>query len=155
MGGLREIRAFGAEDRMLARVTARENALLSLQRRLARDAAVAGAVSFLVPAGRGAGPARRPGRPLVRDASRPVDGALLLFALLAAFELAGGLTRAGVLAGHMRHAAARVVEAGDQAVAPAVAAVDPAAGAVREPTGQDVPQGHALRLRDVGFPLAA
>ncbi len=150
VGGLREIRAFGAEDRMLARVTARENALLSLQRRLARDAALAGAASFLcqqvavlalLAALVGLWFGRIP----------PAAGALLLFALLAAFELVGGLTRAGVLAGHVRHAAARVVEAGDPVEAPAVAPIDATAGAVREPPGQDVPQGHALRLRDVGF----
>ena len=146
VGGLREIRAFGAEDRMLARVTARENALLSLQRALARDAALAGAASFLC----------QQVAVLALLASlaglwfgriSPVAGALLLFALLAAFELAGGLTRAGVLAGHVRHAAARVVDAGD----PVDASADLASGEVPKPSGQDVPQGHALRLRDVGF----
>ncbi len=146
VGGLREIRAFGAEDRMLARVQEREHALLSLQRVLARDAALAGAASFLcqqvavlalLAALAGLWFARIP----------PAAGALLLFALLAAFELAGGLTRAGVLAGHVRHAAARVVEAGDPVDAP----TDTAGGEVRQPLGQDAPLGHALRLRDVGF----
>ena len=138
VGGLREIRAFGAEDRMLTRVRVRERALLSLQQLLSRDAALAGAASFLCQqlavlallaslAGLAFG--RIP----------PTAGALLLFALLAAFELAGGLTRAGVLAGHVRHAAARVVEAG----APP--------DLVPEPARTETPQGHALRLRDVGF----
>ncbi len=138
VGGLREIRAFGAEDRMLARVRAREQALLSLQQVLARDASVAGAASFLCQqAAVLALLASVAG--LLFGRIPPVAGALLLFALLAGFELAGGLTRAGVLAGYMRHAAARVVEAGE-----------PAPDA-REPIGTEVPQGHALRLRDVGF----
>ncbi len=138
VGGLREIRAFGAEDRMLVRVRAREQALLSLQQVLARDASVAGAASFLCQqAAVLALLASLAG--LLFGRIPPLAGALLLFALLAGFELAGGLTRAGVLAGHVRHAAARVVEAGESG---------PDA---REPVGTEVPQGHALRLRDVGF----
>ncbi len=138
VGGLREIRAFGAEDRMLARVRAREQALLSLQQVLARDASLAGAASFLCQqAAVLALLASLAG--LLFGRIPPLAGALLLFALLAGFELAGGLTRAGVLAGHVRHAAARVVEAGEPGLD------------ARDPVGTEVPQSHTLCLRDVGF----
>ena len=45
--GLREVRAFGAEGRMIAAVQARESALLSAQHELARRTALAGAGAFL------------------------------------------------------------------------------------------------------------
>ncbi len=144
VGGLREIRAFNAEGRMLAGVRSAEQALLSLQRVLARNASVAGAATFLCQQATVlallaalAGLAFKP--------IQPVGGALLLFALLAAFELASGLARAGVLAGHMRHAAARVVQAGEFPPTPAAAASPTATPAAV------IPKGHALRLRDVSF----
>ncbi len=140
VGGLREIRAFNAEHRMLAAVRSREQALLSLQQVLARKAALAGAASFLcqqmaVLAVLAALAGLAFGR------IRPMEGALLLFALLAAFEFAVGLARAGVLAGHMRHAAARVVQAGEL----------PPGTTVQRLGTAVLPQGHALRLRDVTF----
>ena len=139
VSGLREIRAFNAEGRMLAGVQARESALLSLQQVLARRTAIAGAVSFLcqqlavlVVLASAAG--------LLFGRIAPIEATVLLFALLAAFELAGGLTRAGALAGHVAHAAARVVDgAGSEPTAP-----------MRRLSGP-VPQGHGLRFRDVGF----
>jgi ATP-binding cassette subfamily C protein CydC len=45
--GLREVRAFGAEGRMVAAVQARESALLAAQHDLARRTALAGAGAFL------------------------------------------------------------------------------------------------------------
>ena len=75
-----------------------------------------------------------------------LDAVLLLFVLSAAFEGAGGLTRAGALAGHIGHAARRVVEAGvaeNDAPASSPPRVAPQAGAL--------PQDNALRFRDVGF----
>ncbi len=45
--GLREVRAFGAEGRMLAAVQAREGALLSAQREVSARMALAGAAAFL------------------------------------------------------------------------------------------------------------
>ena len=96
-----------------------------------------------VPASRGAGGAgeRPPASPSA--AWGAIDAAVLLFVLIAAFELAGGLTRAGVLAGAITHAAARVVGAG------AVGAPGPHGRARR------CRRASALRLRDVRLPLAA
>ncbi len=137
--GLREIRAFNAEGRMLAAVQARESSLLSLQQTLARRVAVAGALSFLCQqlavlallasvAG------------LAFGRIAPIEATVLLFALIAAFEVAGGLTRAGALAGHVTRAAARVVGAGEPGpVGHAARPADPA------------PQGHGLLFRDVGY----
>ncbi len=137
VGGLREIRAFNAEGRMLAGVQAKEASLLSLQLRLARRTAIAGALSFLCQqAAVLAVLAAAAGLAFGRLGA--IDAAVLLFVLIAAFELAGGLTRAGALAGAITHAAARVVEAG--------AAASPAPAA-----GHAVPQGSALRFRDVGY----
>lgn len=135
--GLREVRAFNAEGRMLAMVQGREASLLSLQQRLARRTAIAGALSFLCQqlavlavlaslAG------------LAFGRISPIAGTLLLFVLIAAFETAGGLTRAGALAGHVLRAAGRVVEVGDTPPPP-------------HPLPGPLPQGHALRFRDVGF----
>ena len=47
LGGMREVRAFGAEGRMLAAVQAREATLFQAQRALARRAALAQAAAFL------------------------------------------------------------------------------------------------------------
>ncbi len=138
VGGLREIRAFGAEGRALAGVQAQEAALLSLQLRLARRTAVAGALSFLCQqAAVLAVLAATAGLAFGRLGA--LDAAVLLFVLIGAFELAGGLTRAGALAGNISHAAARVVEVGG---APALAEPDSPAL---------VPQGSALRFADVGY----
>ena len=139
VSGLREIRAFNAEGRMLAGVQARESALLSLQQTLARRTAVAGALSFLCQQlALLALLASVAGLAFGRIA--PIEATVLLFALIAAFEVAGGLTRAGALAGHVTRAAARVVEAGE--ADPAVPALHPAG---------PVPQGHGLLFRDVGY----
>ncbi|MGI4745436.1 MAG: thiol reductant ABC exporter subunit CydC [Janthinobacterium lividum] len=138
VSGLREVRAFNAEGRMLAGVQGRESALLSLQQTLAHRNAVAGAVSFLCQqlavvavlasvAG------------LAFGRIDPIFATLLLFVLFACFEIVGGLTRAGALAGHVAHAAGRVVGV-DAGIAPPIPA-----------TIHAVPKGHALRFRDVGF----
>ena len=109
--GLREIRAFGAQSRTLAGVEAHEATLLSAQAGLARQSAAAGAASFLcgqaailcvLAAAVGIGFARLPA----------LTAVLVLFVMLAAFEAASGLVRAGVLAGHMAHSATRVLQTG-------------------------------------------
>ncbi|MBB2172042.1 thiol reductant ABC exporter subunit CydC [Gluconacetobacter asukensis] len=110
--GLREIRAFGAEGRMLSHARARDAALLRGQARQARLLAVMGGVSYLCGQaavlavlaailGVGLGPI---------PAARGVG---LLFLVIAGFESAGGLTRAGALAGGISRAAARVVAVGE------------------------------------------
>jgi ATP-binding cassette subfamily C protein CydC len=107
--GLREVRAFAAEGRMLAAVQAREAALLSAQQAMATRTALAGAASFLcaqiaVLA------------VLIEAGARPVVAVAAVFLVLAAFEAVGGLSRAGAMAGHASAAARRVLEAADAPV---------------------------------------
>jgi ATP-binding cassette subfamily C protein CydC len=137
--GLREVRAFGAEGRVLAQVQAREAAMLGAARALARDAAWGGAaalfcgqmglvavlgLAMLTPAGR----------------AHPWAVVVLAFVTTAAFEAASGLPRAGVLAGHAAAAAGRVLSA---ATAPAP---------VPDPVAPDAPPvASGLRFEAVGF----
>lgn len=125
--GLREVRAFGAEGRMLALVQAREAALLAAQHALAGRAALAGAGSFLC--------AQAALFAVLLAASRdPATAVAAAFILLAGFEAVGGLPRAGVYAGHAAAAARRVLEAADTPVPvpdPAHPAAMPASGALR------------------------
>jgi ATP-binding cassette, subfamily C, bacterial CydC len=131
--GLREVRAFAAEGRMLAVVQAKDSALLSAQQTLASRTALAGAASFLcaqvavlaVLIGAGASP------------SIAVAAAFLV---LAAFEAVAGLSRAGALAGHASAAAYRVLEAADAPI-PVPDPADPAA----------MPASTALRFEAVEF----
>ena len=137
VSGLREVRAFNAERRMLDGVQAREADLLALQHRLALRTAIAGAASFLcqqlailavLAALTG----------LVFARVDPIAGTVVLFALLASFELVGGLTRAGALAGNVANAAERVLDAGAPVRGGPVPAGTP-------------PAGTAIAFRDVGF----
>lgn len=109
VSGLREIRTFGAEGRMLAHVTARDDALFRAQMRQSRALALAGMASYLcgqaavvvvLAAALGIGGMG----PLA-----PLPAAGVLFLTVAAFESIGGLTRAGALAGNVTRAAERVV----------------------------------------------
>ena len=131
--GLREVRAFGAEGRMLAAVQAREATLLTTQRELAGRAARANAGALLC--GQAAILAV-----LIAAGSSPVAGVVAAFLTVAAFEAVGGLPRAGVLAGHAAAAAHRVLEAAD---AP-VPVPDP-------PHPAQVPTGFTLRFDAVHF----
>lgn len=132
--GLREVRAFGAEGRMLAAVQGREAALLGAQHELARRTALAGAAALLCGQAAvlvvlvGAGGVSRLGA---------VAG---VFLVVAAFEAAGGLPRAGVLAGHAAASARRVLEAAE--APPPVA--DP-------PQPAPVPADVTLRFEGVHF----
>jgi ATP-binding cassette, subfamily C, bacterial CydC len=104
--GLREVRAFSAEGRMLAAVQAREAAVLSTQHELASRTSISHAGAFLcgqaailailIAAG--------------ADAAAAVVG---VFLVVASFETIAGLSRAGVLAGHVAAAAHRVLEAAE------------------------------------------
>ncbi len=138
VSGIREVRAAGAESRMLAQIEARSGALFAAQHDAARDLARAGAAAMLVgqaavfavllavaamPAGAAAG----------------VAGATLLFLTLAAFEAIAVLPRAGAFAGKVAAAAARVVEAAEEKVAMA------------EPPLRRVPRDHTLRFEAVSF----
>jgi len=131
--GLREVRAFAAEDRMLAAVQGREAVLLSAQHALVRRTGAAGALAFLC--------AQAALLCVLLDAGTSPQGAVAAaFLLVAAFELVGGLPRAGAMAGHAAAAARRVVEA----------ATDPPP--VPEPARPaSPPVGNALRFEAVRF----
>lgn len=131
--GLREVRAFGAEGRMVAAVQAREGALLSAQHELARRTALAGAAAFLC--GQVALFA------VLLAAGAGASGAIVgVFLVVAAFEAVGGLPRAGALAGHAAAAARRVLDAAEAPV-PVPDPVTPAA----------IPATFAMRFEGVQF----
>lgn len=131
--GLREVRAFGAEGRMLAAVQAREGALLAAQHDLSRRTALAGAGSFLC--GQAA-----IFSVLLAAGANPVASVAFAFLVVAAFEAVGGLPRAGALAGHAAAAARRVLAAADAPVP------------VPEPTRPaPLPTGFGLRVEGVHF----
>jgi ATP-binding cassette subfamily C protein CydC len=132
LDGLREVRAYGAEGRMLAAVQAREATLFQAQRSVARMASLAQAgaaacgaaallaVLVLAPAGAAA--------------------AVAAFMTLAAFELVAGMPRAGALAGYAAAAASRVLAVADSP--PPVP--EPAAPAA-------MPSGTAIRFEGVVY----
>ncbi len=97
--GLREVTAYGAGERMLTTIRAREDALITVQDGAARHAAIAQACASLCSQAAlltvvlSGGPALVPA----------------LFLTLAAFETVGGMPRAGVLAGTAASAAGRIV----------------------------------------------
>jgi ATP-binding cassette subfamily C protein CydC len=154
--GLREVRAFGAEGRMLAIVQGRESGLLAAQHMLATRAALFGAAAFL--AGQAALLA------VLVAALFGADAALVAgaFLVIAAFEAAAVLPRVAVAAGHCAHAAARVLELAEAPPPPPPAAPMPAASALRfeavrfgwtpdrEPVFDgltlDIPQGSRIAL---------
>ncbi|MDR3536420.1 MAG: thiol reductant ABC exporter subunit CydC [Acetobacteraceae bacterium] len=131
--GLREVRAFNAEGRMLARVQAREAALLTAQDDLSRRTALAGALAFLCAQGGLLAV-------LVAAGIHPVGAVAAAFLVVAAFEAVGGLPRAGALAGHAVAAARRVLAIADEPVP----VPDPAQPAL-------LPAGHALHFEAVQF----
>jgi len=137
LSGLREVRAFNAEDRMMATLQSREADAMSTQRRVARGAAVAQAAGFLC------------GQAalllvLLASGTRPVFAVGAVFLVVAAFEVVGGLPRAGALAGHAAAAARRVLDAAE----------GPAP--VREPVApQELPPGSGLRFEGVRFRWSA
>jgi ATP-binding cassette, subfamily C, bacterial CydC len=131
--GLREVRAFAAEGRMLALVQAKEAALLAAQQTMASRTALAGAASFVC--------AQIAVLAVLIDAgARPAVAVGAAFLVLAAFEAVGGLSRAGALAGHASAAARRVLEAADAPIT-VPDPIDPAA----------MPAGTALRFEAVEF----
>ncbi len=131
--GLREVRAFNAEGRMLAAVQSKEAALLSAQHAIASRGALAGAAAFL-----SAQAAIL--CVLIAAGTNPVAAVAAAFLVIAAFEAVAGLARAGVLAGHAVAAARRVLQAADQP--PTV--IDPVQPA-------PMPRGSLLRFQAVQF----
>jgi len=132
--GLREVKIFAAEGRMLAAVQTREAAVLAAQRELAAQVSRLNVFGFLT-AQAGLLLAL-----LIGLASGPVAGVVAVFVLTAAFEAVSAMPRAGVLYGQAKAAAARVVEAAE--APPPVP--DPA-------TPAPMPASHALALDHVSF----
>ena len=130
LSGLREVRAFGAEGRMLALIQAREATLLAAQHDLSRRAALAGAVAMLC------------GQATILAVliAAGLHPGLIAAAFLAvaAFEAIGGLPRAGVLAGHATAAATRVLAAAES-TPPVPDPITPAG----------LPNGTALRFEGI------
>ena len=131
--GLREVRAFAAEGRMLADVQAREAVMLTAQRAMAGRGALAGAAAFLC--------AQAAVLAVLLAAGTDPAGAIAAsFLVLAAFEAVGGLPRAGAAAGHAAAAAARVLAAADTPV-PVPDPADPVM----------MPEGNGLRFEAIQF----
>ncbi len=130
--GRREVRAFGAEDRMLQSVQARERALLTAQDELSRRGAWAQAGAVLC--GQAA-------LLVVLIAGLPADHLLpALLLTLAAFETVAVMPRAGVQLGLAVAAARRIVAAAD------------APPPILEPASPlPAPTGNAIRFERVTF----
>ncbi len=137
LSGLREVKIFAAEGRMLATVQAREAGLLGAQRELVAQTSALNAVAFIT-AQAGILMAI-----LIGLAGAPVSALIAVFVLVVAFEAVLALPRAGLLFGQAQAAAARVVEAGE--ARPHVAdPVHPSA----------MPPGNAIAFENVGFRYA-
>jgi ATP-binding cassette, subfamily C, bacterial CydC len=109
LAGLREVRAFAAEGRMLAAVQAREATMLAAQRDLVSQTALASAAAFLCTQAAVLAV-------LLAAGTSPAGAIAAAFLVLAAFEAVGGLPRAGALAGHASAAATRVLNVADAPV---------------------------------------
>ncbi|OYV33268.1 MAG: thiol reductant ABC exporter subunit CydC, partial [Acidocella sp. 20-61-6] len=137
LSGLREVKIFAAEGRMLAMVQARESAVLGAQRELAQRVSRLNVTGFLL-AQTGILLAL-----LIGFISGPLAAVVAVFVLTAAFEAVSAMPRAGVLLGQSQAAAARVVEAAE--AGPAVA--DPA-------RALPMPASHAVSFEHVSFRYA-
>ena len=104
LGGLREVKVFGAEGRMLASVQAQESRLFAAARALASRGAAMQAAAFL------AAQAALLAVLLIHGAS-PTAVVIAAFVTVAAFEAVGAMPRAGVIAGRAGAAATRVWDA--------------------------------------------
>jgi ATP-binding cassette subfamily C protein CydC len=131
--GMREIRAYGAEGRMLASIQAQEAALFQAQSVVARRAAWAQAAALVC--GQAALLAV-----LLSPGMTPAAMVTGLFLTLAAFEVVGGMPRAGALAGHAAGAAARII-----------AAASSAAGSGDPADPAPLPGGTSLRFEAIRF----
>lgn len=133
IGGLREVRAFAAEGRMLAAAQAQEATLLAAQRRVMRRSALAGAGAFL--SAQGAILAV-----LVMGRGHGAAAIAVVFLVLAVFEAIVLLPRAGAQAGIAAAAAARVLQAAEGPIL----IPDP-------PHPAPLPSGNTLRFEGVHF----
>jgi ATP-binding cassette subfamily C protein CydC len=132
--GLREVKIFAAEGRMIAAVQSREAAFLSAQRDLAARVSRLNAIGFLT------AQAGLLLLLLIGLGASPVASVVAVFVATAAFEAVSAMPRAGVLYGQAKAAAARVVEAAE-APPPVPEPANPA----------PIPASHALTLDHVSF----
>ncbi|WP_174502522.1 thiol reductant ABC exporter subunit CydC [Acidiphilium sp. C61] len=131
--GLREIKVYEAEGRMLAGMQWQESRLFRAERDLAARGAALQGLAFL--ATQGALLAV-----LLIHGAHPLAVVVAVFVVVAAFEAVGGMPRAGVIAGRASAAATRVLEAAE------------AAPPVRDPERPaPMPTGNALAFEHVGF----
>ncbi len=105
--GLREVKVFEAEGRMLAAVQAREAALLAAQRELVARTSTLNAQSYIL------AQAAILLAILLGFFGLPMPALVAVLVLIAAFETVLGLPRAGVLYGQAAAAATRVVQAAE------------------------------------------
>lgn len=105
--GLREVKVFAAEGRVLAEVQARESLLLAAQRDMAAKGAKLSAIAFVA----------AQSAILLALAlgffGLPIATVVVVLALVVAFEAVLGLPRAGLLYGQAKKAAVRVVHAAE------------------------------------------
>lgn len=136
--GLREVKIFAAEGRMLAKIQASESHLLAAQRDLAAKSARLSAIAFI---------AAQSGILLALVLGffgLPIAAVAAVLALVVAFEAILGLPRAGLLYGQAKKAALRVVQAAESS--PLVP--DPVQPA-------PMPSRNALAFEHVSFRYAA
>ncbi len=135
--GLREVKIFAAEGRMLAAVQSREAAFLAAQRDLVwRSSALNGRAYIAAQLGILLAL-------VIGLAGAPVATVIAVFVLILAFETVLGLPRAGLLYGRAAAAAARVVSAAE-APAPVLDPPHPSA----------MPSGNAIAFEHVSFRYA-
>ncbi|GBR25316.1 thiol reductant ABC exporter subunit CydC [Gluconobacter japonicus] len=135
--GLREARAFGAEDVLANAVTQRQDALFAAQQRQAlRMALTNGLAGLIAKAGIAVILCAVAG--LIFQQSAPVVGIAALFVTITALDGVTGLSRAGLLYGQVSHAAERIMEVAER--------------------GSQVPEGtaalparHDIRVENVTF----
>ncbi|KXV21538.1 thiol reductant ABC exporter subunit CydC, partial [Gluconobacter japonicus] len=135
--GLREARAFGAEDVLANTVTQRQDALFAAQQRQAlRMALTNGLAGLIAKAGIAVILCAVAG--LIFQQSAPVVGIAALFVAITALDGVTGLSRAGLLYGQVSHAAERIMEVAER--------------------GSQVPEGtaalparHDIRVENVTF----
>ena len=135
--GLREARAFGAEDVLAAVVTERQETLFKTQRRQQTRMALMQGFAGLIAKG-GVAIILCAVAGLLFPQAPAVAGLTALFVAITALEGVTGLARAGLLSGQVNHAAQRIVEIADK--------TPPA------PEGNaPLPAGRDLRLENVTF----
>ncbi len=135
--GLREVKIFAAEGRMLATVQSREAAYLAAQRDLVDHSSILNGRAYI---------AAQCGDLLaliIGLAGAPVAAVIAVFVLSLAFETVLGLPRAGLLYGRAAAAAARVVAAAETPAA----VLDPSHPA-------PMPGGNAIAFEHVSFRYA-